>query len=63
MDWLESWVGISPDNGDGSLELMMLFVAAVGLAVVAIGAHAPTRSAIARCLFLSWRDSRATSKR
>jgi hypothetical protein len=34
MDWIERLFGVAPDNGDGSLELL-IFVALV--AVVAIG--------------------------
>jgi hypothetical protein len=30
MDWIEQWFGIAPDNGDGTLELLIwLVVAAV----------------------------------
>jgi hypothetical protein len=32
MDFIEQWFGVSPDNGDGTLEL--LYVAA-GIAIVA----------------------------
>jgi hypothetical protein len=24
MDWIERWLGVSPDNGDGSLEALIL---------------------------------------
>jgi hypothetical protein len=34
MDFIEQWFGISPDGGDGSLEV--LWIAAIVLAVVAI---------------------------
>jgi hypothetical protein len=34
MDFFETWFGISPDGGDGSLE--MLWLAAIAVAVVAI---------------------------
>lgn len=34
MDFFEAWFGISPDGGDGSLE--MLWLAAIAVAVVAI---------------------------
>jgi len=26
MDWIERWFGISPDNGDGSLELLLVLL-------------------------------------
>ena len=32
MDWIERWFGFAPDNGDGSLEL--LIAVAVAAAVV-----------------------------
>jgi hypothetical protein len=34
MDFIERWFGISPDGGDGSLEL--LWIVAILVAVVAI---------------------------
>jgi hypothetical protein len=38
MDWIEQWFGISPDNGDGSLELLLVLVcvSAISLAVVTV---------------------------
>jgi hypothetical protein len=33
MDFIEQWFGVSPDNGDGTLELLYI---AGGLAVVAV---------------------------
>ena len=26
MDWIERWFGFAPDNGDGSLELLIMLV-------------------------------------
>ena len=34
MDFIETWFGVSPDGGDGSLE--MLWLAAIVVAVVAV---------------------------
>jgi hypothetical protein len=34
MDFIERWFGISPDRGDGSLEL--LWVLAIALAMLAV---------------------------
>jgi hypothetical protein len=31
MDWIEQWFGIAPDNGDGTLELLIWLV---GTAVI-----------------------------
>ena len=40
MDFIEQWFGVSPDNGDGSLEL--LWVVAIALAILAIALRRPT---------------------
>jgi hypothetical protein len=29
MDWIERWFGVSPDNGDGSLEWLIVCVAII----------------------------------
>lgn len=29
MDWLERWLGMSPDGGNGSLELLLVLLGAV----------------------------------
>jgi hypothetical protein len=36
MDWIEQWFGFAPDNGDGSLELLIMVTVAVvvGLTVL-----------------------------
>jgi hypothetical protein len=34
MDFIEQWFGISPDNGDGSLE--MLWIGAIVVVVLAV---------------------------
>ena len=39
MDFIERWFGISPDGGDGSLEI--LFIVLVGMIIVAIWMHLP----------------------
>jgi hypothetical protein len=26
MDWIERWLGVSPDGGDGSLELLLVLL-------------------------------------
>ena len=36
MDWLEQWFGIAPDNGDGSLELLIVLTALTAGAAFAI---------------------------
>ena len=40
MDWIEQWLGISPDNGDGSLETLLLIAIVmlpVGLRILRTG--------------------------
>ena len=34
MDFIERWFGLSPDNGDGSYELLLIVAAVTSLAVV-----------------------------
>lgn len=35
MDWIERWFGFAPDNGDGTLELVITAIG-FGLIVVAV---------------------------
>lgn len=35
MDWIEQWFGFAPDNGDGTLELVIM-ATGLGLIVVAV---------------------------
>jgi hypothetical protein len=35
MDFIEQWFGVSPDGGDGSLEL--LWIAAIVIALLVVG--------------------------
>lgn len=42
MDWIERWFGISPDNGDGSLEWLVVCVTIIaGLAAITIAMSFP----------------------
>ena len=36
MDWLEQWFGFAPDNGDGSLELLIVLTILAADAVFVI---------------------------
>jgi len=36
MDWIEQWFGLAPDNGDGSVELLIMFTVAVVVAVAVV---------------------------
>jgi hypothetical protein len=47
MDWIERWFGVAPDNGEGSLEMLIsLCAAAAGLATFAY-LHPRTRAYLA----------------
>jgi hypothetical protein len=35
MDFIERWFGVSPDGGDGSLELLWIVAIVLGLVVIA----------------------------
>ena len=52
MDFIEQWFGVSPDGGDGSLEL--LYVVAVVVVVLA---------AIFRRRIIGWLAARSTDRR
>ena len=36
MDWIEQWFGFAPDNGDGSVELLIMLTVAVVVAVAMV---------------------------
>ena len=60
MDWFEPLFGFAPDNGNGTLELLlMMVIAAATLAVTSrtSGAHIATRL-LAACL-AHWGSARA----
>jgi hypothetical protein len=46
MDWIERWFGIAPDNGDGSLELLLTLFAVASAIVLVAMAHRKTRWAL-----------------
>jgi hypothetical protein len=47
MDWIERWFGVAPDNGDGSLE-MLISLCAIAAAFAAFAyLHPRTRSYLA----------------
>jgi hypothetical protein len=48
MDWIERWVGFAPDNGDGTLEMLLLLAAVAVLATVAVARHSRSRSTLSR---------------
>jgi len=50
MDWIEQWLGISPDNGDGSLELLLVLVCVSVISLVGIGVNPRLRRLVGRYL-------------
>ena len=46
MDWLEQWFGIAPDNGDGSLELLIVLSLLTAGALFAIWRYRASRRAV-----------------
>jgi hypothetical protein len=48
MDWLEQWFGFTPDNGDGSVELLIMLTAAVAAAVAVVWIVPPFRARAVR---------------
>ena len=44
MDWIEQWFNVSPDHGDGSLE-MLVFVTLISVALcLLVSTRAPLRA-------------------
>ncbi len=43
MDWIERLIGISPDGGNGSLELAITLIVIAALCVLALGAWRAAR--------------------
>jgi hypothetical protein len=35
MDFIERWLGVSPDGGDGTMELLLVVALAAGIIVLA----------------------------
>jgi len=46
MDWIERWFNVSPDNGDGTLELLVFVV----LFLTAVALVASTRPAVRKAM-------------
>lgn len=46
MDWIEQWFGFAPDNGDGTLELVIMALA-IGIVAVVIVWRVPKLRAAA----------------
>ena len=48
MDWIEQWFGFAPDNGDGSLELLIMLVGAAVIVVAVVWRVPPARAWVLR---------------
>ena len=48
MDWIEQWFGIAPDNGDGTLELLIVLVVAAVIVSAAVWRVPRARAAVLR---------------
>ena len=46
MDWLEQWFGIAADNGDGSLELLIVLTVSAAGAALLFRRHIARRRAV-----------------
>jgi hypothetical protein len=46
MDWIERWLGFAPDNGDGTLELVIMATIAAAVATAGIWRIPRTRTAV-----------------
>jgi len=50
MDWIERWFDVAPDNGDGSLEMMVVVALVASAAILFVGCYGPARRALLRRL-------------
>lgn len=48
MDWIERWFGVSPDGGDGTLELLLMLLAAVAVVAAILGFSRRARGSFLR---------------
>ena len=46
MDWIEQLFGVSPDNGDGTLEMAIACAVTVAVAIVILALSPATRRAV-----------------
>ena len=51
MDWIEQWFGIAPDNGDGTLEMLIVLSAAA--VIVSAAAWRAPRVRLAALRFMA----------
>lgn len=48
MDWIERWLGYSPDNGDGSLEILITVSLVIAVICVGLATHPAFRAILKR---------------
>lgn len=48
MDWIEQWLGYSPDNGDGSLEILITVSLVIAVICVGLATHPAFRAILKR---------------
>jgi hypothetical protein len=56
MTWIENWLQVSPDGGDGSLEMLLLLIATAGAAALLLGISRRARMLLQT--LIPWRPSR-----
>ncbi len=44
MDWIERWLGYSPDNGDGTLEILITVSVIIAVICVGVATHPALRA-------------------
>jgi hypothetical protein len=57
MNWIERWLDIAPDNGDGTLEWLIVLVVTVLVLVPAALSRSRVRSAVRRFVLSRRRSS------
>ena len=56
MNWIENWLHVSPDHGDGSLEILFILAIVAAAVMVFAAMHHRTRTMVLRW-FLRLGDS------
>jgi len=48
MTWIEDWLQVSPDGGNGTLELLLILIVAAGVATALVAWSPRARSVLRR---------------
>jgi hypothetical protein len=51
MDWIERWFNLAPDNGDGTLELLIILTVVALVLLPAVLSYPRIRSAVGRFIY------------